>query len=92
MTKPNKRLLITLILLTIVFVVLTILMYTNKINFIDEWMSSLILSIRNKKITNIMNIITNISSAYSLIVITTLLFFIIKNKKYPLLIAINLIL
>ena len=89
--KFSKKAKIALIILTICFIILTILMYTNKLLFIDEWMNSTIISIRSKKLTNIMSIITNIGSAYSLIVITILLFCIIKNKKYPIIITINLI-
>ena len=52
---------------------------------------SYILNIRNDTLTNTLIIITNISSAYSLIVISILLLAIMKKKKIPLLICLNLI-
>ena len=51
----------------------------------------MVIGIRNDKLTTIMTTITNIARAYSLIVITLLLLFIIKNKKIPISIGINLV-
>lgn len=90
--RINKTTMITLCVLSTLFIILTILIYTKKINFIDEAVTSFILSIRSKKLTNIMSIITNISSAYSLIVLTILLFVALKDKKNGLIITLNLIL
>lgn len=86
----NKKTIILFISL-ILFLFLTYTVFNNKINLIDNHIENFILSIRNDKLTNTMTIITNISSAYSLIVITILLLILIKNKKIPLLIMFNLI-
>ena len=85
--KKNIILFISLIL----FILLTYNIFNNKIAIIDNYIESLILNIRNDKLTNTMTIITNISSAYSLIALSILLLLIIKKKKIPLLISFNLI-
>lgn len=85
--KKNIILFISLIL----FILLTYNIFNNKIAIIDSYIEGLILNIRNDKLTNTMTIITNISSAYSLIALSILLLLIIKNKKIPLLISFNLI-
>lgn len=86
----NKKTIILFVSL-ILFIFLTYNIFNNKIAFIDSYIEGIILSIRNDKLTDIMTIITNISSAYALIVITILLLILIKNKKIPILIAFNLI-
>lgn len=88
--KENKKRIILIVSL-LLFVFITHAIFNDKISHIDELVHSYILSIRNKKLTSILLIITNISSAYALIVITILLFFIIKNKRIPLYIALNLL-
>lgn len=86
----NKKTIILFVSL-ILFIFLTYNIFNNKIAFIDSYIEGIILSIRNDKLTDIMTIITNISSAYALIVITILLLILIKNKKIPILITFNLI-
>lgn len=86
----NKKTIILFISL-ILFIFLTYNIFNNKIAFIDSYIEGIILSIRNDKLTDVMTIITNISSAYALIVITILLLILIKNKKIPILITFNLI-
>lgn len=88
--KLNKKNIVTYISL-LLFLILTILVFTNNFSYIDDKIESFILSIRNKNLTDTMNTITNIGSAYSLIVITILLLFFLKNKKTCLLITLNLI-
>lgn len=87
----NKKILIPLGVLSLLFVILTILVCTNTIEPLDNATSSFIISIRSPELTNTMNIITNISGSYALIVFTTLFIIMIKKKKYPLAITINLI-
>lgn len=89
--KKNRKLIIAGISI-ILFLVLTYTIFNNKILYIDNYVESFILGIRNDKLTNAMKIITNISSAYALIAITILLFFILKNKKIVTLISYNLLL
>lgn len=86
----NKKTIILFVSL-ILFIFLTYNIFNNKIAFIDSYIEGIILSIRNDKLTDVMTIITNISSAYALIVITVLLLILIKNKKIPILITFNLI-
>ena len=88
--KKNIKLIISFTTL-ILFLGLTFIIFSNKILFIDEYISNLLVSIRNKRLNNIMLIITNISSAYALVALTILLVFTIKNKKKALLIVYNLL-
>ena len=74
------------------FVLITIAIFNNKITELDQSVHTHILNMRNDTLTNTLIIITNISSAYSLIVISILLLAILKKKKIPLLICLNLIL
>lgn len=87
----NKKILIPLGVLSLLFIILTVLVCTNIIEPLDNATSSFIISIRSPELTNTMNIITNISGSYALIVFTTLFIILIKKKKYPLAITINLI-
>lgn len=87
----NKKILIPLGVLSLLFIILTVLVCTNTIEPLDNAASSFIISIRSPELTNTMNIITNISGSYALIVFTTLFIILIKKKKYPLAITINLI-
>ena len=88
--KENKK---TIILVTslLLFIFITYAIFSNKIKLCDESVHSYILNIRNDNLTSILTIITNISSAYALIVLSILLLFIIKDKKIPLYISLNLI-
>ncbi len=87
----KKKILVPLGVLSLLFIILTVLVCTNTIEPLDNAASSFIISIRSPELTNTMNIITNISGSYALIVFTTLFIILIKKKKYPLAITINLI-
>lgn len=87
----KKKILVPLGVLFLLFIILTVLVCTNTIEPLDNATSSFIISIRSPELTNTMNIITNISGSYALIVFTTLFIILIKKKKYPLAITINLI-
>ncbi len=82
---------IILYICIILFVILTITVLTKLFDPIDSYMGSLVIGMRSDGLTKFMTIITNIARAYSLIAISILLLFIIKNKKIPLSITINLI-
>ena len=88
--KDNRKNIIIFISL-ILFTFITYAIFNNKITEIDQAVHSYILSIRNDTLTNTLIIITNISSAYSLIVMSILLLAIMKKKKIPLLICLNLV-
>jgi len=89
--KDNRK---TIILYTslFLFILITFAIFNNKITELDQSVHTHILNMRNDTLTNTLIIITNISSAYSLIVISILLLAILKKKKIPLLICLNLIL
>jgi len=88
--QDNKKNIILITAITL-FIFITFAIFNDKIYNLDQSVHSYILSIRNNSLTNILIIITNISSAYALIVLSIILLAIIKNKKIPLLISINLI-
>ena len=91
--NKNKKDIKTIILgiCILLFIVLTILVFTGITKPLDEGMQAYILSIRNNHITKIFTIFTNMGGAYALMAITVLLLLIKRNKKVTLLIAINLI-
>lgn len=88
--KENRKEII-LIVASLLFISITYAVFNDKIEHIDSLVHSYILDIRNDTLTSIFLVITNISSAYALIVLSIILFFIIKNKKIPLYITINLV-
>ena len=88
--KKNRKMIILTISLFL-FICITYAIFNNKIINLDEKVHSYILSIRNDNLTSILTIITNISSAYALIVLSILILVIMKNKKIPLYISLNLI-
>lgn len=90
MKKISFKKIITYLSL-ILFIILTILVLSNKTTPLDNYFENFVLNIRNDALTDIMIIITNISSAYSLIALTILILIILKKKRISLYIAINLI-
>ena len=91
MKKILKNKKIIFIVAIIIFITVTILLLAGKIKELDEYINNLMLNIRNNSLTNIMIVITNIGSSYALIALSLLLLFIIKKKRIPLAIRINLI-
>ena len=91
MKKILKNKKIIFIVAIILFITVTILLLAGKIKELDEYINNLMLNIRNNSLTNIMIVITNIGSSYALIALSLLLLFIIKKKRIPLAIIINLI-
>ena len=88
--KDNTKKII-LMISALLFIIITYFIFSDKINYLDDLVHSYILGIRNDNLTSILLTITNISSAYALIVLSILLLIIIKDKKIPLLISLNLI-
>ena len=88
--KDNRKIIILTISL-ILFTIITYAIFNDKINTIDQNIHSYILNLRNDNLTSILITITNISSAYALNVLSILLLLIMKKKKLPLLISLNLI-
>ena len=73
------------------FIVITILLLTGKMDNIDLTIQSIIIGIRNNNLNETMKTITNICSFYAIVALTLLLLIIIKNKNIPLSIMLNLI-
>ena len=91
--KMNNKLKIVLIVSSILFLVISILIFTGIITSLDDTVSSYIIGIRNNKLTKHMINITNIGGGYCLICISLLLLIIFfKKRRYPILIIINLVL
>lgn len=88
MTKKRKTIIIISLIL---FISLVVLIKTTTTNFLDNKVYLLISNnLIKDNITPIVKILTNLSSAIFLVSLTVLLFIIIKNKKIPLFIMINL--
>lgn len=87
----NDRKMIIFAICIILFIILTILVLTNNTEKIDNYYNELILNIRSDSLTDHMCVITQVGGAYSLIALSLLLLFIIKKKRIPLFIIINLI-
>lgn len=88
--EKNRKNILFLIT-SILFICLTYFILSDKITPIDETIHSIILNIRNKNLTSILLIITNLGSSYTLIILSILLIVIMKNKKIPICISLNLI-
>ncbi len=88
MTRKRKTIIIISLLL---FISLVVLIKTTTTNFLDNKVYSLISNnLIKDNITPIVKTLTNLSSAIFLISLTILLSIIIRNKKLPLFIIINL--
>jgi len=87
----DKKKMIVLGIMVVLFIILTVLIKTHIIKPFDNLVESFVIGIRNDNLTRVMTTITNISRAYFLISMSIILLFVIKNKKTPLLIIINLV-
>ena len=88
MKKRNK--IIVFILLGL-FIINCILVLTKVYDKLDNTIMSFMIDIRNDNLTKIMTSITNVGSAYALIVICILLLCFMKDRKMAVKIIINLI-
>ena len=87
----KNRKIIFLLGFCLLFTILSILTLNNNLILIDNLVHELILSIRCNFLTVIFRIVTHLATSYFLIILTIVLLVIIKNKKIPLFIALNLI-
>lgn len=85
----NKKIVI-LVLLSVLFLLTTILVATQNINFYDNFIIEKVRNITKAK-TTYFKITTNFGSALIMILITVLSLPLLKNKKQSLFISINLI-
>lgn len=85
----NKKT-IFLLVLCLLFILLSILTLNNNLVSLDDLVHKIILSIRSNFLTMIFRVTTHAATSYFLIILTIILFIIIKNKKIPIYIALNL--
>ena len=90
--SKNKKEIIFLGIISLLFIILSIFVATEKITYIDSLIHSYILNIRNNTLTSILTIITKLADASFLLAISVILLITIKRKKFSLYIFINLIL
>ena len=89
--KNNKKTLILLSITISLFILLSYLIFSNRLNDIDTLTHTWILKIRNKNLNNILQAYTNMGGATFLIILSIILLIFIKKKKIPLYILINLV-
>lgn len=89
--KENQKTIILLSITSLLFILLSYFVLNNQTSYIDSLVHSYILNIRNHNLTIILKTITNLGGANFLIVLSVILLIIIKKKKIPLYISINLI-
>ena len=89
--KENKKTIIIVSIASLLFILLSTLLVTNKINNLDTITHSYILSIRNNTLTKIFTNFTNLANGSFLLAISVILLILMKNKKIPLYMLINLI-
>lgn len=88
--KNNKKEFILLITTFLLFLLISILVITEKTINLDSLMHLYILNIRNNTLTSILSTLTNLGGATFLLALSCILFIVLKNKKIPLYILINL--
>lgn len=88
--KENKISIITIGITFLLFLLLSILVVTNKTTYIDTQVHSYILNIRNDNLSNILMFLTNFAGATILLALSVILLIVMKNKKTALYIFINL--
>lgn len=89
--KTNKKSIILFGVTLGLFVLISVLVITNKIDYFDSLIHSFILDIRNDVLTSVLKIITNLAGASFLLALSVILLIVIKNKKIPLYILVNLV-
>lgn len=89
--KENRKILLAISFL-LIFIIILIFVFKNDSLKLDEYMTNIMVNkVRNENLTKLMKVITFLGSAYALVPITLSTFLLIKNKKIPILITINLI-
>lgn len=86
----KKQFKILLVILSSIFIVLTILVKMNLTCEFDKTIYEFIISYKNNSITNIFKIITDLGDTIAIISILILSFLLFKNKIYPKIMALNI--
>lgn len=89
MKKRKKELILTIIFI-VSFILLSLLIVKDKIITLDNNIHNYILSIRSTTLTNIFKFITSFGGSTFLLILTTILFILVKNKKISINIILNL--
>lgn len=87
----NKLKWIICIISLIIFIILGILVLTNKDMFLDSFVYEFISKYITNNLTSVVKCLTYLGSAFMVIGVTMFVFLFYKNKKYSLYMAINLI-
>lgn len=90
----NKKINIFLGILICIFIILTILVKTNNIEWFDNFVYNIVINLRNDVFTSILIFITNLGGITSVIVIaliTSLALFLFKKKKDSIAVIANLL-
>ena len=90
--KKYKKEIIIFSITSILFIILSLLVVTNKTLTIDTKFHVFILNIRNDNLNTIFEYLTNLASATLLLAISIILLITMKNKKHSLYILLNLVL
>lgn len=89
--KENKKITILFVMSFILFLVLSILVLTDALNYIDALVHSYVLVMRNDVLTSSLTFITNFGGPYLLLAISVILIIVVKKKKIPIYILVNLV-
>lgn len=88
--NKNKKEIIIIGLSSLLFIILSLLVVTDKTTKFDILIHSYILNIRTTSLTKVLTIITNLAGASFLLALTVILLIFMKNKKIPLYMFFNL--
>jgi len=88
--KKHRKLIISIIAL-LLFSIVTIILLSGSTQTLDDKIHKLIINIRNKQLTNIMLLITNLCSIFPIIIISIIFLIFFKKKQVIGYIIINLI-
>lgn len=88
--KNNKKEITIISISFILFIILSILVTTNKTLLLDTQFHSFIIDIRSNSLTNFFTLLTNFAGATFLLALAIILLIIMKNKKHALYIFLNL--
>ena len=89
--KENKKDLIIIGITSLLFIILSILVMTEKTLTLDIQTHTHIINMRTNALTKILTIITNFAGATFLLAFSVILIIIKKNKKIPLFMLLNII-
>lgn len=87
----SKRSLTSIIILSIVFIIITILVLTNNMKTFDDNVYNLIFSIRNNFFDTFFRTITKLGNATTILILIPIFFLLLKEKDKLLLLIVNIV-